>query len=211
MLPATPVPATPPVMPPAKPVSATPPVMPPMTPPHVVPPEAAQPDTPPAAPPEELQSTEDEEDFSFIRDPDELRDEELMQKISDELMNTIEEVKHMNMSDRPKLIKFTENIHFKDLLKRVDHILQNLIPTDIPLMELNYTHFGAALYIQRKIVPDYDEKRPRNTQKSNKDHPWKIKLQKKIQKLRTELSLLSRTTHKTLSSKDWASQEKIQN
>ena len=59
-------------------------------------------------------------------------------------------------------------------------------------MELNYTHFGAALYIQRKIVPDDDEKRPRrNNQKSNKDHPWKIKLQKKIQKLRTELSLLS--------------------
>lgn len=117
-----------------------------------------------------------------------------MQRISDELMNTIEEVKLMSMSDRPKLIKLIENKQFKTLLKRVDHILQNLISIDIPITELNHTHFGAALFIQRQLAPDHDEKHTKaNRKSSKKDHPWKVKLQKKIQKLRAELSLLSST------------------
>ena len=98
----------------------------------------------------------------------------------------------MNMSDRPRLIKLIENKKFKDLLKRVCHILENLIPIGIPLMELNNTHFGASLYIQRKLAPEFDEKRPKkDSPKIKKEHPWKTKLQKKIQRLRAELSLLS--------------------
>ena len=98
----------------------------------------------------------------------------------------------MNFSDRPKLIKIIEDRKFKDLLRRVGDILQDLIPIGISVTELNHTHFGAALYIQRQLVPDFDEKRPRkDASNMKKDAPWKINLQKKIQKLRAELSVMS--------------------
>ena len=75
------------------------------------------------------------------------------------------------MPDRPKLIKLTENKQFKTLLKRVDHILQNLISIDIPITDLNHTHFGAALFIQRQLAPDYDEKHRNTERKSSKKEP----------------------------------------
>ena len=47
---------------------------------------------------------------------------------------------------------------------------------------------GAALYIQRIHAPWYDEKRKKSPRKGKIVYPWKVKMQKKIEKLRAELS-----------------------
>ena len=50
--------------------------------------------------------------------------------------------------------------------------------------------YGAALYIQRKMAPWHDEKPTPKSKKKKVELPWKVKLQKKIDKLRKELSIL---------------------
>lgn len=119
--------------------------------------------------------------------------DEEMERISDELINTIEEVKNMSMKNRPKLIKLVENKQFKTMLKQVNFIMNDIIEIDVPLTELNNTTYGAALYIQRKLAPWYDEKRPKRSRAPKKESTWKIKIQKKIQNFRKELSLMLQT------------------
>lgn len=61
---------------------------------------------------------------------------------------------------------------------------------DLSALDLNHTTFGAALFIQRKIAPWYDEKRKKTKRDKKHQKPWKYKLQKKVDTLRRELSLL---------------------
>ena len=120
-----------------------------------------------------------------------MREEDEMRTISDEIMNVIEEVRNMSMKERPRLINMIQNKAFKAKLSQVNKILPNLILEDISATELNTTTFGAALYLQRKLAPWYNENKPETFRKyMQKEYPWKIKIQKKIQKLRAELSLM---------------------
>ena len=110
--------------------------------------------------------------------------------IRDELMNTIEEVKRINFSERPRLIKLISNKTLKTLTITVNTIIDELIPVETPILELNSITFGAALYIQRTIAPWFDEKRKKPKRGKKNAMPWKYKLQKKVDTLRRELSLL---------------------
>ena len=130
-----------------------------------------------------LSSTE----VSFVGD----EYDEHVRTICDELLNTIEEVKRVTMEERPHLIKLVQNKTLKTLTHHVNTILHDLIPEDLPLLELNNTSFGAALFIQRKIAPWYDEKRKKPKRGKKNVMPWKYKLQKKVDTLRKELSLLT--------------------
>ena len=92
-------------------------------------------------------------------------DEERMKVIADELMNTIEEVKHISMADRPNnLIKLVQNKKLKDCIKEVNYVLDQLTPNDIPITYLNTMNYGAALYIQRKrlqCIMKHQRRQPR--------------------------------------------------
>ena len=116
--------------------------------------------------------------------------EEKLKVIGDELMNVIEEVKYISMAERPNLIKLIQNKKLKDLIKEVNYVLGQLTPNDIFITDLNIISYGAALYIQRKMAPWHDEKPTPKSKKKKVELPWKVKLQKKIDKLRKELSIL---------------------
>ena len=105
----------------------------------------------------------------------------------DELFNSIEEIKGMTFEDRPPLIKIFENKDFKHLLSKIDSILPELISDDVPITEINNINYGAALFIQRKMAPWFDEKRKAQKKKGSQIFPWKQKLQKRLDKFRGEL------------------------
>ena len=89
------------------------------------------------------------------------------------------------------MIRLAQNKTLETLTFQVNNILHDIIPEDIPTLELNNTIFGAALYIQRKTAPWYDEKRQKPKRGKKHQMPWKYKMQKKIYTLRKELSLLA--------------------
>ena len=66
-------------------------------------------------------------------------------------------------------------------------MVDELFPGELTITELNVVSFGTALFIQRKHAPWYKEKRQPGRRKKIV-YPWKVKLQKKIEKLRGELS-----------------------
>ena len=107
--------------------------------------------------------------------------------LKDELMNTIELVRSMSMDERPRLIKLFENKKFKSVLHDVNQALHELTPDDLSTTELNIFTYGAALHIQRLLAPWFDEKRVVK-RKGTRVPSWKSKLQKKIVKLRGEIS-----------------------
>ena len=168
---------------PASPASPSPPASPASTASLASPASPASPGPPEQ--PNDVNRTLDDDDIRQMREEDEMR------TMSDEIMNVIEEVRNMSMKERPRLINIIQNKTFKVKLSQVNNILQNLILEDISPTELNITNFGAALYLQRQLAPWYDEKKPETFRKyMKKEYPWKVKIQKKIQKLRAELSLM---------------------
>ena len=110
--------------------------------------------------------------------------------IKDELCNTIEEIKGMTFKDRPPLIKIHANKNFKYMLQKVDSKLKELISGDISITEINCINYGAALFIQRKLAPWFDEKRRPQSKMGSKVLPWKQKLKRKVDRLRGELSVM---------------------
>ena len=133
-----------------------------------------------------VDSTESEDGVDREESSTEGKDEE--EAMKDELMNVIEEVRAMKFQDRPSLIKLTENKKFKELLQSVNSTLYDTILGEVSITELNNITYGAALFIQRKLAPWYEENRPRKNRNGKKEYPWKMKLMKKIQRLRGELS-----------------------
>ena len=112
-------------------------------------------------------------------------------ELEEELANVIEETKGWNMEERPRLIKLRENKSFKELLKKVNQCITRLIPVGSSLTEINCANYGAALYIQNKLAPDYVKKRGASTRKKSTIPPWKKKIEQKISQLRAELSQMS--------------------
>ena len=119
--------------------------------------------------------------------------------MKDDLMNTIEEIRPMSMDERPRLIKLVENKKFKTLLHKVNQCIHDLTPGDLTITELNLFTYSAALYIQRIHAPWFDEKKVLKNRKGKKEYPWKVKLQKKIEKLRGEISRMMINEPKTQS------------
>ena len=115
-------------------------------------------------------------------------------ELEEELSNKIEETRNMSMEDRPKLIKLRENKKFKELLKKVNIALRRLIPTNISLTEINYVNYGAAWYIQSKMAPEHVMKKGKDTRTRRTEPPWKVKMMKKIERLRAEISQISSFT-----------------
>ena len=76
-----------------------------------------------------------------------------MKVVEEELLNKIEEVKEMPMSERPRLIKLKETKLFQETLSQVNEALGKLTTEEMTLEELNIYTYGSALYIQEKIAP----------------------------------------------------------
>ena len=115
-------------------------------------------------------------------------------KIEEDILNVIEEVKRMSLDQRPELIKITENKTFKNLKAEVNQVMSRMNLSDLNLEQINNYHFGTALYIQRKIAPWYDETK-KSSKRNNKPKtpPWKVKITKRMNLLRAEISQMTST------------------
>lgn len=118
------------------------------------------------------------------------------QELEEELANKIEQTKELSLHERPRLIRIKEDRRFKELLKNVNIGLEKITPISSTLTEINNTTYGAAWYIQSKLLPDYNE-RPTGNRKNNRNKGpiWKRKLQEKIECLRKELSQMTAFTN----------------
>merc|ERR1712074_427353 len=94
------------------------------------------------------------------------------------------------MNVRPKLIKIKESKSLKDMILQINITLDQIVPEQIDIDELNLYTYSAALLAQRKITPwnrEQQEKSDNKRQFSNTP-PWKKKLQKQINTLRAEVT-----------------------
>ena len=119
----------------------------------------------------------------------------MQQEIEEELANKIEEIKHMNIQDRPKLIRLERNRVFKALLKRINTAIVKLMLPEPDITELNAINFAAALMIQERMV-GIRKNAGNNKQKKQPPVPkWKAELQRKINQMRVEISQMAEFQH----------------
>ena len=131
------------------------------------------------------------------RDSGQQPDSQEQVELEEELSNRIEEVRMMDMKDRPKLIKLRNNRKLKETTQKVNLALSRLFTVIPDIRELNNINYGAALFIQEKILP------PRNSER-NRSHRtgirrpnqtgvpgWKRKLVQKITLHRAEVSQMT--------------------
>ena len=104
----------------------------------------------------------------------------------------------MEMKDRPKLIKLRNNRKLRELIQKVNLAINRLF-TRIPnITELNNINYGAALFIQEKILPPRNSERNRPARTEVRRRPnvqsipaWKRKLTDKITLHRAEISQMT--------------------
>ena len=96
----------------------------------------------------------------------------------------------MSMEEHPKIIRLRENKKLKELLKKVNTAIRRLVPSDISLTDINCASFGAAWYIQDKMAPEHIVRRGR-ARARNTEPTWKLKIEKKINHLRAEISQIT--------------------
>ena len=118
-------------------------------------------------------------------------------ELEENLSNRIEEIKTMNMKDRPKLIKLRNNRKLKDLIYMVNLALGRLFTVVPDITELNAINYGAALFIQETILPPRNSIRNRPARAGirrpgpPKIPGWKRKLTEKITLHRAEISQMT--------------------
>ena len=102
------------------------------------------------------------------------------------------------MNKRPRLVKMIETKKFQKLLADVNNVLADFVQEEWGLDELDIYTYSGALYIQRTIAPWVREE-DIETKKLQKEPPWKTKIKKKINKLRAEISQMTRNEPMTRS------------
>ena len=113
-------------------------------------------------------------------------------EIEQQVANTIELVTNQPFAERTKLLTIQTNKKFKQLVEKVNIGLNKITPAHSSLREINNNIYGAALYMQKQILPHI--KPPSNNQKRHKGPKipaWKTKLTKELNTLRKEKSQIT--------------------
>ena len=112
-----------------------------------------------------------------------------------ELANKREEFGGMSSEERPKLIQLREHKKNKTT-EKVNIGLTKITPLDSNLTQINNTNFGAALYIQSKIIQENQQRTSNNPKGNRKNAPaWKRILQANITQIYGKNSLLTTYLH----------------
>ena len=112
-------------------------------------------------------------------------------EIEEQVANRIERTRGMALEDRPKLVQMGMNKAFTTLTMKVNDALSQLVPVKSSLEEINHATYGAAWYIQTKLLPYHQERRKGIYKEKQIEPVWKRKLQQKIEKYRAETSQIS--------------------
>ena len=134
-------------------------------------------------PPTYHETPDDDDDYDHDYDYDQLKDEYLQ---------LLKEVKSKPMKERKKLSKLKNDKKLKGVVKTLDDIIEDTPTANIHLKTINQMQYTAALLITNKITPP----KPTINRKPRSGPPaWQQRLQKQIDQLRGDISIITEYTN----------------
>ena len=113
-------------------------------------------------------------------------------QLKDEYVELLEEVKSQPMKDRKKLSKVKNDKKLKRVVKILDKIREEASTDNMDLTTTNQMQYTAALLITNKITPP----KPTTNRKPRGGPPaWQQRLQKQIDQLRGDISIITEYTN----------------
>ena len=129
------------------------------------------------------ETPDDDDDYDHDYDYDQLKDEYL---------ELLKEVRFQPMKERKKLPKLKNDKKLKRVVKTLDKIIRETSTDSINLTTINQMQYTAALLIINKITPP----KPTTNRKPRGGPPaWQLGLQKQIDQLRADLSIITEYTN----------------
>ena len=129
------------------------------------------------SPPEAAETTKEPEDN--VDDYEQLKEEYL---------ELLEDTKSQPMKNRTNLPKLKMNKNTKKLIRMINRIIKTTSTDDINITDINLMQFAGALLITNKITP---AKPTTNRNPGNGPPAWQQRLQKQIDQLRGDLSIIN--------------------
>ena len=112
-------------------------------------------------------------------------------QLKDEYLELLEEVKSQPMKERKKLPKPKNNKNLKRVVKNLDKRIEETSTDNMDLSIINQIQYTAALLITNKITPP---KPATNRKPRGRPPAWQQRLQKQMDQLRGDISIISGNT-----------------
>ena len=110
------------------------------------------------------------------------------EQLKEEYLELLEDTKSQPMKNRKKLPKLKMNKNTKKLIRMVNKIIKTTSTDDMNITDINLMQFAGALLITNKETPA----KPTTNRKPEKEPPaWQQRLQKQIDQLRSDLSIIN--------------------
>ena len=109
------------------------------------------------------------------------------EQLKEEYLELLEDTKSQPMKTRKKLPKLKMNKNTKKLIRMVKKIIKTTSTDDMNITDINLMQFAGAPLITNKITP---AKPTTNRKPGNGPPAWQQRLQKQIDQLRSDLSII---------------------
>ena len=110
------------------------------------------------------------------------------EQLKEEYLELLEDTRSQPMKTRKKLPKLKMNKNTKKLIRMVNKIIETTSTDDMNITDINLMQFAGALLITNMITP---AKPTTNRKPGNGPPVWQQRLQKQIDQLRSDLSIIN--------------------
>ena len=131
-------------------------------------------------PPTYHETPDDDDDYEYDYD-----------QLKNEYLELLEEVKSQPMKERKKLSKLKNDKKLKRVVKALDKIIEETSTDNMDLTTINHMQYTAALLKTNKIMPP---KLTTNRKPGGGPPAWEQRLQKQIDQLRGDISIITEYT-----------------
>ena len=144
--------------------------------------------TTPEPPPSEEQSSSESDDYVPSVDQE---DDDDYEQLKEEYLELLEEVKSQSMKERNKLSKLKNDKNMTMLVRTIDKIMDETLTDTMDLTTINKIQHTGALIITNKVAP---RKLGPNNKPRSGPAAWQERIQRLIDQLRGEISIISEYT-----------------
>ena len=120
------------------------------------------------------------------------------EQLKEEYLELLEDTKSQPMKNRKKLPKLKMKKNTKKLIRMVNKIIETTSTDDMDIIDINLMQFAGTLLITNKVTP---AKSTTNRKPGNGPPAWQQRLQKQIDQLRSDLSIINEYTNKKIKQK----------
>ena len=110
------------------------------------------------------------------------------EQLKEEYLELLKDTKSQPMKNRKKLPKLKMNKNTKKLIRMVNKIIETTSTDDMNITDINLIQFAGALLITNKETP---AKPTTNRKPENGPPAWQQRLQKQMDQLRSDLSIIN--------------------